>query len=70
MIVVGADNEYIPKILGYETASTMSDALRMARETAPQDPSITCFRICPLMLADVSVSKAEPTAKLEDKSND
>ncbi|MEC8277382.1 MAG: lactate racemase domain-containing protein, partial [Myxococcota bacterium] len=70
VIVVGADNEYIPKILGYETASTMSDALRMARETAPQDPSITCFRICPLMLADVSVSKAEPTAKLEDKSND
>jgi hypothetical protein len=55
VIVVGADNEYIPGILGYETAETMSEALRMARETAPEDPSITCFRICPLMLADVTV---------------
>ena len=56
VIVVGADNEYIPQVLGYETAATMSDALRMARETAPEDPDITCFRICPLMLADVHVS--------------
>ena len=55
VIVVGADNEYIPGILGYETATTMSEALRMARETAPADPSITCFRICPLLLADVEV---------------
>jgi hypothetical protein len=60
VIVVGADNEYIPAILGYETAATMSEALRMARETAPEDPSITCFRICPLMLADVTVD--EPKA--------
>ena len=55
VIVVGADNEYIPQVLGYETAATMSDALRMARETAPEDPDISCFRICPLMLADVHV---------------
>ncbi len=60
VIVVGADNEYIPKILGYETAATMSDALRMAKETAPTpDPSITCFRICPLMLADVELTDEE-----------
>ena len=70
VIVVGADNEYILKILGYETAATMSDALRMARETAPKDPSITCFRICPLMLADVSVPETETAGQLEDKSND
>ena len=63
VIVVGADNEYIPQVLGYETAATMSDALRMARETAPPDPDITCFRICPLMLADVSVKP-----ELEKKS--
>lgn len=53
VIVVGADNEYIPKILGYETASSMSEALRMAKENAPESPDISCFRICPLMLADV-----------------
>jgi len=62
VIVVGADNEYIPQVLGYETAATMSDALRMAREEAPKDPDITCFRICPLMLADVTVNK-----ELEEK---
>ncbi len=59
VIVVGADNEYIPKILGYETARTMQEAIRMAKETAPVDPSITCFRICPLMLADVELTEEE-----------
>jgi hypothetical protein len=55
VIVVGADNEYVPGILGYETARTMAEALRMAKETAPADPSITCFRICPVLMADVTV---------------
>ena len=62
VIVVGADNEYIPGILGYETAASVSEALRMARETAPEDPSITTFRICPLMLADVTVVEDAPPA--------
>lgn len=60
VIVVGADNEYVPGILGYETAPTMEEALRMARETAPPDPSITCFRICPLLMADVTPDPAPP----------
>ena len=50
MIVVGADNEYVPGILGYETARTMSEALRML-ERLPADPSIACFRISPIMMA-------------------
>ncbi|MCB9761479.1 MAG: DUF2088 domain-containing protein [Alphaproteobacteria bacterium] len=54
VIVVGADNEYVPGILGYETAATMDEALRMARETAPANPSITCFRIVPMVMADVT----------------
>jgi len=54
VIVVAPDNEYVPEILGYETARTMAEALRMAKETAPPDPSITCFRICPIMMADVT----------------
>ena len=58
VIVVGADNEYVPGILGYETAPTMAEALRMARETAPPEPSITAFRICPLVMADVTPSPA------------
>jgi nickel-dependent lactate racemase len=54
VIVVGADNEYIPKLLGYETAKTMQDALDMARETAPPSPEITLLHMPPLLMADVT----------------
>ena len=52
-IVVGADNEYVPKILGYETAPNMTEAIRMAKETAPADPQITCVNFTPIMIPDV-----------------
>jgi len=55
VIVVGADNEYIPKLLGYETARTMAEALEMAKDTAPQSPQITMMHIPPIMMAEVSV---------------
>ena len=55
VIVVGADNEYIPKLLGYETARTMHDALAMARETAPPSPEITMLHVAPMFMADVTV---------------
>ncbi len=54
VIVVGADNEYIPKILGYETAPTFADALRMAKETAPPNPSLTCLHMVPMLMAEVT----------------
>ncbi len=52
-IVVGADNEYMPKLMGYETAPTMAEAIRMAKETAPADPQITCINFAPIMLTEV-----------------
>ncbi len=55
VIVVGADNEYIPKLLGYETARTMAEALEMAKDTAPQTPQITMMHIPPIMMAEVTV---------------
>ena len=55
VIVVGADNEYIPKLLGYETARTMAEALEMAKDTAPQSPQITMMHIPPIMMAEVTV---------------
>ncbi len=54
VIVVGADNEYVPKMLGYETAPTLEEALRMAREEHGPKPSITCFRIAPMVMAEVT----------------
>lgn len=60
VIVVGADNEYVPQILGYETAANMAEALRMARETAPPKPSVSVLRICPLLMVDVNPDAVAP----------
>jgi hypothetical protein len=54
MIVVGADNEYIPQLLGWETARTMDEALRMAKQTAPPNPEILCLHAPPMLMAEVS----------------
>jgi hypothetical protein len=57
VIIVGADNEYVPRVLGYETAATFEEALRMAKDGAPPDPDIACLHVCPLLMVDV---KARP----------
>jgi len=57
MIVVGADNEYIPQLLGWETARTMDEALRMAKQTAPPNPDIMALHCPPIFMADMSVEK-------------
>jgi len=55
VIVVGADNEYIPKILGWETARSMGEALDMAKDTGPRNPEITMLHMPPICMADVTV---------------
>jgi hypothetical protein len=60
MIVVGADNEYIPKLLGWETARTMDEALRMAKQTAPPKPEILTLHAPPILMAEMSVEKHRP----------
>lgn len=52
VIVVGADNEYIPKLLGYETARSMPEALEMAKDGLNHEPSITMTHIPPILMAD------------------
>jgi nickel-dependent lactate racemase len=62
MIVVGADNEYIPKLMGWETARTMDEALRMAKQTAPKDPEILALHAPPLMMTETSPRGVKPRA--------
>ncbi|MEM1034986.1 MAG: lactate racemase domain-containing protein [Myxococcota bacterium] len=62
MIVVGADNEYIPKLMGWETAQTMDEALRMAGSTAPPDPDILALHMPPIGMAEVSAPAGRPPA--------
>jgi nickel-dependent lactate racemase len=54
VIVVGADNDYVPKLLGYETARTFPEALAMA-SGGKRDPEITMMHIAPMIMADVTV---------------
>jgi hypothetical protein len=54
VIVVGADNDYIPKLLGWEPARTFADALAMAQD-GKRDPEITMLHIPPIVMADVTV---------------
>jgi hypothetical protein len=57
MIVVGADNEYIPRLMGWETARTMDEALRMAKTTAPPRPEILALHAPPIMMAETSLER-------------
>jgi len=57
MIVVGADNEYVPQLLGWETARTMDEALRMAKSTAPPRPEILALHTAPMMMAEMTTEK-------------
>jgi len=53
VIVVGADNDYIPKLLGYETARSFPEALAMAGGGL-QAPEITMLHTPPIVMADVT----------------
>ncbi len=57
VIVVGADNEYIPKLLGYETAPSMDEALYRAKNGEARSLDIACLHVAPMLMADVSVPK-------------
>ena len=52
VIVVGADNTYVPEVLGYETANSFPEALDMAKDTCPS-PEVTFFKIPPISMVDV-----------------
>lgn len=62
MIVVGSDNEYIPQLMGWETARTMDEALRMARTTAPPKPDILALHIAPMMMVEMTADKPRTMA--------
>ncbi len=54
IIVVGADNDYIPKLLGWETARNVTEAIMMA-SNGKRDPEITMLHVPPIVMADMTV---------------
>ncbi|MBM4361785.1 MAG: DUF2088 domain-containing protein, partial [Deltaproteobacteria bacterium] len=55
VIVVGADNEYIPRLLGYETAKTMDEALYRAGAGGNSSLDVSLLHVPPIAMADVSL---------------
>lgn len=55
VIVVGTDNEYVPKLLGYETAPNMEEALYRAKGGETKSLDILCLHAPPLVMGDVTV---------------
>jgi hypothetical protein len=57
VIVVGADNEYIPKLFGWETAPNMEDALYRARGGEARTLDVTLLHVPPIVMGDVSLTR-------------
>jgi len=54
VIVVGADNTTVPRLLGWERAETMTDAIAMARSHVGRSAEITLLHHPPILISDVS----------------
>ena len=54
VIVVGAQSREAARILGWECASTMEEALEMAQSHLGRRPSVTLMHFAPILLADVA----------------
>jgi hypothetical protein len=54
VIVVGADNDYIPKLLGWERARNFTEAMLMAAE-GRRHPDVAMLHVPPIVMADVTV---------------
>jgi hypothetical protein len=63
VIVVGADNEYIPKLLGWETAPTMDEALYRAKNGEARSLDITLLHAPPIVMGDVTIRPEREGAK-------
>ena len=60
VIVVGADNEYIPKLLGWETSPSMEDALYRAKGGELRSLDVTLLKVPPIVMGDMRLPAASP----------
>ncbi len=54
VICVGAENQHVPRILGWETAKTLQDAVERAKDLTKPNPEITMLHLPPILIADVT----------------
>lgn len=56
VICVGAESKRAAETMGWETATTMNEALEMAESHVGRKPSITMMHFAPILMADVIAS--------------
>jgi len=54
VIVVGAEDPHTAKVMGWETAATMEEALEMSHSHVGREPSVTHLHIPPIGMVDVA----------------
>lgn len=54
VICVGAENEHVAQILGWERASTLHDAVERAKDLTKPNPDISMLHLSPILMTDVS----------------
>jgi hypothetical protein len=53
VIVAGAENAHVPKILGWERAESLTEAIAMAKSSVGPSPEITMMHHPPIVMADM-----------------
>ena len=62
VIVVGADNEYIPKLFGWETAPNWKTRSTAPRTAQARSLDVTLLHVPPIVMGDVSLREERVTA--------
>jgi hypothetical protein len=60
VIVAGAKSHAVCQTLGYEPARNLTEALEMAKDTAPRSPSMTMVHAPPILLLDIEDPQVQP----------
>jgi hypothetical protein len=55
VIAVGTDNTHVPKMMGWERADTLAEAIDMARGRQGRSAEITLMHHPPMVMTDVSL---------------
>src|SRR6267154_4880413 len=63
IIAVGTENQHVPKLLGWERADTLAEAIDMARGRQGRSAQMTLMHHPPMVMTEVAVS-AEEEARL------
>jgi hypothetical protein len=52
-IIAVADNTYVPEMLGFERASSLTEAIHMAKSTMGRSAEITMLHHPPIFMSDM-----------------